>query len=87
MAPQCSLNPETALEVSGTDDGQQDPEQREEVAALSDTDGDVPGSSASYRILEVRDAFESKLAKLEIYTINDKAKCLLVYLSLLSVCW
>ncbi|XP_037647841.1 tRNA N(3)-methylcytidine methyltransferase METTL2 [Sebastes umbrosus] len=56
LAPQCSLNPESRLEVSGTDDGQQeslDQEQRREDAALSQADGDVPGSSATYRILEV----------------------------------
>lgn len=83
MAPQCSLNPESRLEVSGTDDGQQeslDQEQRREDAALSQADGDVPGSSATYRILEVRETFEGKLAKLELYAFGDKAKYLLSYL-------
>lgn len=66
LAPQCSLNHESHSEVSGTDDSQQgslDQEQRREAAALSHTDGDMPGSSATYRILEVRYSFESKLAK------------------------
>nr|XP_033501684.1 tRNA N(3)-methylcytidine methyltransferase METTL2 isoform X2 [Epinephelus lanceolatus] len=54
LAPQC--NHESCLEVSGTDESQQDSldqEQRREAAALSHSDGDIPGSSATYRILEV----------------------------------
>ncbi|XP_054463439.1 tRNA N(3)-methylcytidine methyltransferase METTL2 [Anoplopoma fimbria] len=52
LAPQCSLNHESRLEVSDSDDGQQeslDQEHRREVA----TDADILGSSATYRILEV----------------------------------
>uniref|UniRef100_A0A8C4HTH4 tRNA N(3)-cytidine methyltransferase n=1 Tax=Dicentrarchus labrax TaxID=13489 RepID=A0A8C4HTH4_DICLA len=40
LAPQCSLNHESQ-------------EQRREAAAVSHTDGDIPGTSATYRILEV----------------------------------
>ncbi|KAK1876998.1 tRNA N(3)-methylcytidine methyltransferase METTL2 [Dissostichus eleginoides] len=56
LAPQTSLNHESRLEVSGTDYSQQgclDQEQRSEVAAFAHTDGDIPGSSAKYRIMEV----------------------------------
>ncbi|XP_037333405.2 tRNA N(3)-methylcytidine methyltransferase METTL2 [Pungitius pungitius] len=45
LAPQCSLNNESQREVSDSDHSQQE--------SLSHTDGDVPGSSATYRILEV----------------------------------
>lgn len=81
LAPQC--NHESCLGVSGTDESQQDSldqEQRREAAALSHSDGDIPGSSATYRILEVRDTFVSKLAKCELCTLNYKAKWLLLYL-------
>lgn len=51
--------------MSSTDDSQQDSldkEQKSKVATLKHhTDGDTPGSSATYRILEVRNLFESKL--------------------------
>lgn len=53
------MNHESHPEVSGTDDVQQnsvDQEQCREAAAPPHTDGDFPGSSATYRILEVRDA-------------------------------
>ncbi|KAK5884661.1 hypothetical protein CesoFtcFv8_018460 [Champsocephalus esox] len=56
LAPQSSLNHESRLEVSGTDYSRQgclDQEQRSEVAAFAHTDGDIPGSSAKYRIMEV----------------------------------
>ncbi|XP_053193912.1 tRNA N(3)-methylcytidine methyltransferase METTL2 [Scomber japonicus] len=56
LAPQCGLNQETHPEGSGTDGGPQgglDQEQSRDVAALPHTDGDFPGSSATYRILEV----------------------------------
>uniref|UniRef100_A0A671WJB6 tRNA N(3)-cytidine methyltransferase n=3 Tax=Sparus aurata TaxID=8175 RepID=A0A671WJB6_SPAAU len=56
LAPQCSLNNDSHPQVSGADDSQQDSlerEQRIDVAALSLTDDDAPGSSATYRILEV----------------------------------
>lgn len=82
LAPQCSLQHESHPEVSGTEDSQQDQEQRREVAALSHADADVPGSSATYRILEVRGSFESKLAQLLPHTFNDKAKSLLLCLTL-----
>lgn len=58
LAPQCSLNNDSHPQVSGADDSQQDSlerEQRIDVAALSLTDDDASGSSATYRILEVRD--------------------------------
>lgn len=67
LAPKCGLNQETHPEGSGTDGGPQgglDQEQSRDVAALPHTDGDFPGSSATYRILEVRDTFNHKLAKL-----------------------
>ncbi|XP_059203340.1 tRNA N(3)-methylcytidine methyltransferase METTL2 [Centropristis striata] len=54
LAPQCSQNHESRLEVK--EDGQQDgPDQEEmkEAAAVCHTEGNIPGSSASYRILEV----------------------------------
>lgn len=66
LAPQCSLNHESHSEASVTDAGQQDTldqEQSREVAVPPHTDGDFPGSSATYRILEVRDEFESNLLK------------------------
>ncbi|KAM3863941.1 serine/threonine-protein kinase tousled-like 2 [Diretmus argenteus] len=59
LAPRrCTLNhDEPCPEVSGTDDDQQEsrdsPEQSGEVAAPPQADGDFPGSSATYRILEV----------------------------------
>ncbi|XP_029293490.1 tRNA N(3)-cytidine methyltransferase METTL2 [Cottoperca gobio] len=56
LSPQCRLDHESHLEVSGADDGSRDcldQEQRREVAVLSPTDGDIPGSSAKYRIMEV----------------------------------
>ncbi|XP_047426890.1 tRNA N(3)-methylcytidine methyltransferase METTL2 [Mugil cephalus] len=56
LAPQCSLNHEFCPDVTGTDDRRQDSldqEQHGESAALSQTYEDFPGSSASYRILEV----------------------------------
>uniref|UniRef100_A0A8C2XRZ2 tRNA N(3)-cytidine methyltransferase n=1 Tax=Cyclopterus lumpus TaxID=8103 RepID=A0A8C2XRZ2_CYCLU len=56
LAPQCSLNHESNLEVSDSDHSRQeslDQEHRKEVPSLSHTDGDFPGSSATYRILEV----------------------------------
>lgn len=58
LAPQCSLNHVTHPEGCATDASQQDcldQEQSREVAAVSHTDDDIPGSSATYRILEVRD--------------------------------
>lgn len=63
LAPQCSRNHVTHPEVSAADDSL-DQEQSREVAAVSHTDVDTPGSSATYRILEVRDSFESKSVKL-----------------------
>lgn len=80
LAPQCSLNHESHLEVSGTDDSQQgslNQEQRTEVAAMSHTDGGIPGFSATYRILEVRGSFESWLAKL---LMTKQNLCFYVYL-------
>ncbi|CAJ1076234.1 Methyltransferase-like protein 2-A [Xyrichtys novacula] len=56
LAPQCSLNRETYPEVCNTGDNQQDSldqDQMPEVASLSLTDDDFPGSSATYCILEV----------------------------------
>nr|XP_040047960.1 tRNA N(3)-methylcytidine methyltransferase METTL2 [Gasterosteus aculeatus aculeatus] len=56
LAPQCSLDNESHLEVSDSDHSQQERLQREhrsEVPSLSHTDGDIPGSLATYRILEV----------------------------------
>ncbi|TNN85950.1 Serine/threonine-protein kinase tousled-like 2 [Liparis tanakae] len=56
LAPQCILNHESQLEVSDSDHGRLeslDPEPRKELPTLSHTDGDFPGSSARYRILEV----------------------------------
>ncbi|XP_068575108.1 tRNA N(3)-methylcytidine methyltransferase METTL2 [Cebidichthys violaceus] len=56
LAPQCSLNHESRLEVSDSDHSQQeslDQAHRRDVPTLSPTDGDIPGSSATYRILEV----------------------------------
>lgn len=64
LAPQCSLNHVTRPEVSATDEGRPDcpdQEQSRQVAAVSHTDVDTPGSSATYRILEVRDSSESRL--------------------------
>nr|XP_046271099.1 tRNA N(3)-methylcytidine methyltransferase METTL2 isoform X1 [Scatophagus argus] len=52
LAPQCSLNHESHPEVSGQQD-RLDQEQRREAAAVSHVDDDIPGSSATYRILEV----------------------------------
>ncbi|XP_029014193.1 tRNA N(3)-methylcytidine methyltransferase METTL2 [Betta splendens] len=56
LAPQFSLSHESHPEVSGTDGVQRnrlDQEQCGETAALPHADGDFPGSSATYRILEV----------------------------------
>ncbi|XP_071766909.1 tRNA N(3)-cytidine methyltransferase METTL2 [Centroberyx gerrardi] len=57
LAPQCCLNHESRPEVSGTDDNQQqdslDHEPGREVSCPPHDDGDFPGSSATYRILEV----------------------------------
>lgn len=67
LAPQCSLNHEShpgASDAVESQQNSQDGEQSGEHAALSHTDGDFPGSSATYRILEVRQHNESKLAKL-----------------------
>lgn len=59
LSPRCSVNRESHPKVSSTDDVQQnsvDREQCSEAAAQPPhTDGDFPGSSATYRILEVRD--------------------------------
>uniref|UniRef100_A0A3Q4N3C6 tRNA N(3)-cytidine methyltransferase n=1 Tax=Neolamprologus brichardi TaxID=32507 RepID=A0A3Q4N3C6_NEOBR len=55
LAPQCSLNHESHPGAPGAVESQQnsqDGEQSGEHAALSHTDGDFPGSSATYRILE-----------------------------------
>ncbi|XP_056263119.1 tRNA N(3)-methylcytidine methyltransferase METTL2 [Pseudoliparis swirei] len=56
LAPQCNLNHESQLEVSDSDHSRLeslDHEPRKELLTLSHTDGDFPGSSATYRILEV----------------------------------
>ncbi|XP_031609301.1 tRNA N(3)-methylcytidine methyltransferase METTL2 isoform X1 [Oreochromis aureus] len=56
LAPQCSLNHESHPGASGAVESQQNSQDREqsgEHAASSHTDGDFPGSSATYRILEV----------------------------------
>ncbi|XP_060882239.1 tRNA N(3)-methylcytidine methyltransferase METTL2 [Labrus mixtus] len=56
LAPQCGLNHESNPEDACTGDGQQDAlgvEPTRGLAALSLADGDLPGSSATYRILEV----------------------------------
>ncbi|XP_028268269.1 tRNA N(3)-cytidine methyltransferase METTL2 [Parambassis ranga] len=57
LAPQCSLNHVPRPDVSGTVEPPQedrtDPQLCRKFAALSHTDGDFPGSSATYRILEV----------------------------------
>ncbi|XP_069565236.1 tRNA N(3)-methylcytidine methyltransferase METTL2 isoform X1 [Brachyistius frenatus] len=53
LAPQCSPNHEAHPAVCGTDGSQRDQKQCGEFAALSLDDGDFPGSSAKYRILEV----------------------------------
>lgn len=63
LAPRCSVNHQSHPEISGTHDVQHNSlgqEQCRETAAPPHTDGDFPGSSATYRILEVRDEFESK---------------------------
>lgn len=53
LAPQCGVNHVPRPEGSGTeDDGQQDALDQEQSSEV--TDGDFPGSSATYRILEVR---------------------------------
>lgn len=60
LAPQCSLNHESKPKGSGPEDNQQDAldqeQRREAAAAASLTDCDAPGSSATYRILEVSDS-------------------------------
>lgn len=64
LAPQHGLNSESYPEVSGTDSDQQDgldQEQSRDAATQPQTDGDAPGSSASYRILEVRYSWEINL--------------------------
>lgn len=50
LAPQCGVNHVPRPE--GSDDGQQDALDQEQSSEV--TDGDFPGSSATYRILEVR---------------------------------
>lgn len=73
LAPQCSLNHVTHPEVSATDDSQQDcldQEQSRGAAAVSHTDDDIPGSSATYRILEVRGSFQGELVKLTFCTVS-----------------
>uniref|UniRef100_A0A3Q3XFE0 tRNA N(3)-cytidine methyltransferase n=1 Tax=Mola mola TaxID=94237 RepID=A0A3Q3XFE0_MOLML len=69
LAPQCSPNHVTHGEVSSTDECQQDcphQEQNKEVAAASHTDVDIRGSSATYRILEVRDSCERHLVNFKM---------------------
>ncbi|XP_029912878.1 tRNA N(3)-cytidine methyltransferase METTL2 [Myripristis murdjan] len=56
LAPQGCLNHKSHPDGCGTDDSQRDSldqGQSEEVTCLPHTDGDFPGSSATYRILEV----------------------------------
>lgn len=63
LAPKCSLNHVPHPDVSGTDESLQedrpDPQLCRNFAALSHTHGDFPGSSATYRILEVRAYYET----------------------------
>lgn len=64
LAPQCRLNHVTHAEVTATDDSQQEglvQEQRRDVVAQCGTDDGIPGSSATYRILEVSDSITSVL--------------------------
>lgn len=59
LAPQCRLNQDSCIEDCGAKDSEphgleQSQGQSSEVAHLAPLDGDFPGSSAMFRILEVR---------------------------------
>lgn len=78
LAPQCRLNHVTHAEVTATDDSRQeglDLEQRRDVVARCGTDEGIPGSSATYRILEVSDSINSDSEVVFLFSVFINGKC------------
>ncbi|XP_069004713.1 tRNA N(3)-methylcytidine methyltransferase METTL2 isoform X2 [Embiotoca jacksoni] len=71
LAPQCSLNHEAHPAVCGTDGSQRDQKQCGEFAALSLDDGDFPGSSAKYRILETNPEYDPGRCFAFVHDLSD----------------
>lgn len=64
LAPQCNTNHESHPDTSSSDINQQngcDKKQSRDFAPSSGDNCDFPGSSATYRILEVRDSSRTKM--------------------------